>query len=70
MEVTMGYKTTRRQMNAKQRESAKCWRCNGDGYYFRVPDGFNPFLAGAVQAANVSTKIICRECRSAPQLEK
>lgn len=38
-----------------------CWRCRGDGYYWRVPDGFNPFYAGARMTARVSQKIQCRE---------
>lgn len=41
----------------------KCQRCQGDGYYWRVPDGFNPFLAGGFQTAAVSEKIKCWACR-------
>lgn len=40
----------------------KCARCQGDGYYWRVPNGFNPFLAGAIQTAAVSEKVRCWDC--------
>lgn len=43
-------------------KAEKCWRCRGDGYFFRVPDGFNPFCAGAMMTAQVSEKIHCYEC--------
>lgn len=39
-----------------------CWQCRGDGYYFRVPDGFNPFYAGGFQAARVAEKVRCFRC--------
>lgn len=40
----------------------KCWRCRGDGFFWRVPNGFNPFYAGAMQTAAVSRKVDCFEC--------
>lgn len=40
-----------------------CQRCRGDGHYFRVPDGFNPFNAGAMATAAASEKVQCFECR-------
>lgn len=47
----------------------KCWRCSGDGHFWRVPDGFNPFLAGAIQTAAVSRKVWCFECRGTGKVE-
>lgn len=47
----------------KLTEAQKCWRCRGEGYYFRVPNGHNPFLMGAVVAANSSTRVNCFECQ-------
>lgn len=44
-------------------KQTKCWRCRGDGYYFRVPDGFNPFYAGAIQTAAVSERVDCYPCK-------
>lgn len=36
-----------------------CTRCHGDGFYFTVPSGFNPFLAGGHQTACVAYKVKC-----------
>jgi hypothetical protein len=36
-----------------------CDRCNGDGWYWRMPDGFNPFNAGLMVAARKSFKQVC-----------
>lgn len=52
--------TTRGKL--KLTEAQKCWRCRGDGYYFRVPNGCNPFLMGAIVAANSSRRVDCFEC--------
>lgn len=41
----------------------KCFQCRGDGYYWRVPDGFNPFYAGAIQTAAVSERVRCWRCQ-------
>lgn len=46
--------------NAEQTEV--CWRCRGDGYFYRVPDGFNPFSAGGFQTANASYRVECYTC--------
>ena len=40
----------------------KCWRCRGDGYFYTVPSGFNPFLAGAIQTAAASRRVECWTC--------
>lgn len=34
----------------------------GDGFYWRVPDGFNPFYAGAMAIARASEKVRCWRC--------
>lgn len=39
-----------------------CWRCRGDGHFYRVPDGFNPFYAGGFQTANASYRVECYTC--------
>lgn len=36
-----------------------CLRCGGQGWYWRVPDGFNPFLAGGHQTARTMWKSPC-----------
>ena len=41
----------------------KCWRCRGDGFFWRVPNGFNPFYAGAMATAAASRKVDCFECK-------
>jgi hypothetical protein len=46
----------------------KCWQCRGDGAYWRVPDGFNPFLAGAMQTAAHSMKVRCWRCEGTGRL--
>ena len=33
----------------------KCWRCRGDGYFWRVPNGFNPFSAGGDSGSLIVT---------------
>jgi hypothetical protein len=40
----------------------KCWRCRGDGYFYRVPDGFNPFSAGGWNTVRASYRVECYEC--------
>ncbi len=42
-----------------------CWRCRGDGYFWRVPNGFNPFRAGGWATARASWRVDCYECRDA-----
>lgn len=39
-----------------------CWRCHGDGFFWRVPTGFNPFYAGAQTTAGAMYKVRCYEC--------
>ena len=36
-----------------------CPRCNGDGFYFSVPSGFNAFSAGGWATAKAARKYIC-----------
>lgn len=36
-----------------------CIRCKGLGWYWRTPDGFNPFLAGGFQTARAMYKVNC-----------
>lgn len=38
-----------------------CTRCKGQGWYWRTPDGFNPFLAGGFNTARAMYKVEC--CR-------
>ena len=38
---------------------ADCVRCEGKGYFWRVPEGFNPFLAGGFKTAAVSYRVPC-----------
>lgn len=37
----------------------KCPRCRDDGFYFRLPNGMNPFLMGAIRAAEASIRVEC-----------
>lgn len=39
-----------------------CWQCRGDGFYWRVPDGFNPFYAGGFQTARTMERVHCFRC--------
>lgn len=34
-------------------------RCQGKGWYWRTPDGFNPFLAGGFNTAKAMFKATC-----------
>lgn len=36
-----------------------CDRCDGKGWYWRVPDGFNPFLAGGWSTARAMYRVPC-----------
>jgi len=42
-----------------------CATCEGKGYRFRVPHGFNPFSAGAFRTANAMYPVPCRDCSQA-----
>lgn len=48
----------------------KCWRCRGDGYFWRVPNGFNPFAAGGWATARASEKVRCYECDGTGKLPR
>jgi hypothetical protein len=41
-----------------------CTRCKGQGWYWRTPDHFNPFLAGGFSTARAMFKVTC-SCASA-----
>lgn len=41
-------------------------RCNGDGFYFRVPDNFNPFSAGGFATARAAYKVTCSRVIALP----
>lgn len=51
-----------------ERDNEKCFQCRGDGYYWRVPGGFNPFYAGAIMTAQVSERVRCWRCQGTGQL--
>lgn len=36
-----------------------CNRCEGKGWFWRVPEGFNPFLAGGFKTAQEMYKATC-----------
>lgn len=42
-----------------------CTRCKNIGWYWRTPDGFNPFLAGGFQTARAMYKVTC-DCAAVP----
>ena len=39
-----------------------CDRCEGKGYYWRTPEGFNPFLAGGFATARAMYRVECHRC--------
>ena len=39
-----------------------CPRCEGKGWNWQVPAGFNPFRAGALAAARASREVTCNDC--------
>lgn len=43
-----------------------CTRCDGKGWYWRVPDGFNPFLAGGFSTARAMYRASCG-CAPSPE---
>ncbi|MCD4509758.1 hypothetical protein LQT97_00775 [Brucella pseudogrignonensis] len=45
-------------------EEKQCERCEGKGWYFRVPDNFNPFLAGGFNTARAMYRVTCKCARS------
>jgi len=44
-----------------------CNRCEGKGWYFRTPDGFNPFLAGGWGTMRAMYRVMC-SCQAAEKL--
>lgn len=53
-------------------QNEKCPRCKGAGWYWRTPQGFNPFLAGGFQTAKAMFKATCdcvQPARSAPSFD-
>lgn len=45
--------------NKQSHRALTCERCEGQGWYFRVPDGFNPFLAGGFTTARTMYRVEC-----------
>ena len=43
-------------------EGRACERCRGDGFFYRVPNGFNPFYAGGFQTASAAYRVECYVC--------
>ena len=43
----------------------KCIRCKGEGFYYLVPSGVNPFLAGIDALARMMRRVECH-CVSEP----
>jgi hypothetical protein len=41
----------------------KCKTCDGKGWRFRTPDGFNPFSAGGWNTINAIFRVPCGDCR-------
>jgi hypothetical protein len=41
----------------------KCWRCRGDGSYFRLPDGCNPFAMRMPTLVGAMYRVNCFECK-------
>ena len=37
-----------------------CHKCEGKGWYWRVPEGFNPFLAGGFSTARAMCRAECQ----------
>jgi hypothetical protein len=46
-------------MTSEEVMKPDCQRCEGKGWYFRVPDNFNPFLAGGFSTARAMYKVNC-----------
>lgn len=44
-----------------------CTRCDGKGWYWRTPDGFNPFLAGGFATARAMYRQPCGKCSALRQ---
>lgn len=40
----------------------KCWRCRGDGTYFRLPHGCNPFNMRMPTLVGAMYRVRCFEC--------
>lgn len=40
-------------------EARACSECEGKGYRFRLPDGFNPFSAGGWNTINAMYRVPC-----------
>ena len=43
----------------------ECDICHGIGSYFRVPNGFNPFVAGGFATARAAYRAPCWNCSDA-----
>lgn len=51
----------------KPEKSVVCERCKGEGFYFRLPHGMNPFAASIEVTARNMRRIIC-DCPAAVRL--
>lgn len=36
-----------------------CWKCDGKGWFWTTPVGFNPFLAGGFSTARAMYRALC-----------
>lgn len=43
-------------------ETKACALCDGKGWRFRTPDGFNPFSAGGWNTIKAMYRAPCRDC--------
>ena len=50
---------TGRTVGGKAVYKTTCETCNGDGFYFRLPSGMNPFLSDINQIARMTRKVWC-----------
>lgn len=41
----------------------RCERCRGDGFYFRLPDGCNPFNMRMPTLVGAMYRVECFECK-------
>lgn len=54
------------QVNLNDEREAKpaCERCGDQGWYWRTPEGFNPFLAGGFSTARAMYRAECSCART------
>lgn len=51
---------------------SSCQRCEGKGWYWRTPEGFNPFLAGGwnTMRAMYKASCLCSVARATQETER